>query len=157
MNTGNRDYELLLENAPDATIMIDREGIIRYINLQAERLFLYNREELIGKPLEVLIPERYRAVHRSHRANYARAPRLRMMGVHIKHLAGLCKDGREFPAEISLSPLPEGYVLAGVRSRMNAFPEATANPPMSTLVLLVIIATVLMQMIAAALLYFVLR
>lgn len=112
------DYEMLLENSPEATIMINAEGQIRYINLQAERLFLWNRAELIGERLEKLIPERYRGVHLTHRANYAKAPRLRIMGMHIRHLAGLRKDGREFPAEISLSPLPEGYVLASVRERL---------------------------------------
>lgn len=158
MNSGTRDYELLLENAPDATLMINSEGIIHYVNLQAERLFLYNRSELIGQPLEILIPERYRAVHRSHRANYGKAPRVRMMGVHIKHLAGLCKDGREFRAEISLSPLPDGYVLAGVRERMTEhLQEVPHGPVLSTLLVWVVLVCLIMQGMAGVALYFALR
>ena len=157
MNTGGRDYELLLENAPDATLMVNAEGVIRYVNLQAERLFLYNRSELIGQPLELLIPERYRGVHRTHRANFAKAPRLRMMGMYIKHLAGLRKDGREFPAEISLSPLPDGYVLAGVRERFVT--PIMQEPPvaLSVLIVWVVVVSALMQLVGSTVLYFALR
>ena len=149
---GPNSYELLLENAPDATLMINADGEVRYLNLRAELLFLYKRDELIGQPLEVLIPERYRTVHRSHRANYAKAPRPRMMGVHIKHLTGLCKDGREFPAEISLSPLPDGFVLAGVRERLSPNDASTRGWPVGLVVSLVI-----NLLLAQVLLYFALR
>ena len=151
MNTGNRNYELLLEHAPDATIMINPEGLIRYVNLQTERLFLYNRTELIDQPIECLIPARYRAVHLTHRESYAKAPRQRMMGIHISHLAGLCKDGREFPAEISLAPLPDGYVLAGIRERQI---KPQPKPRLSLNWVLILILT---QALGDLVLYFVLR
>ena len=155
MKNEHRDYEFLLENAPDATIMIDGSGTIRYINLQAERLFLYNRTELIGQRLEVLIPERYRGVHESHRANFAKAPRFRMMGVHMRHLVGLRKDGREFPAEISLSPLPDEFVLAGIRERFRGSEEARVafRQMLPSLIFLVLA----LQAVVASILYFLLR
>lgn len=112
-----QNYELMLENAPDAHILVSPTGEIMYVNLQTERLFGYNRSELVGQQLECLIPQRSRGVHLTHRSNYMKQPRLRMMGLKIPSLAGLRKDGTEFPAEVSLSPLGEGEVLAGVRER----------------------------------------
>jgi len=94
----------LLEYAPDATIMTDKDGRICLVNAQAERLFGYYREEMIGQPIEMLIPPRYRAKHVGERGGYFHDPHVRPMGVGLE-LHGLRKNGTEFPVEISLSPV----------------------------------------------------
>ena len=107
----------LLEYAPDATVIVDNDGIIRLVNSQTERLFGYYREELIGEPVERLIPARHRGRHAGERAAYSADPHVRPMGVGLE-LFGLRKDGSEFPVEISLSPVVtrEGtFVASAIR------------------------------------------
>jgi PAS domain S-box-containing protein len=97
----------LLELAPDAILVTDAEGRIALVNGQMEKMFGYAREELLGAPVEILLPERMRRGHVRHRSGYIAAPRTRPMGAGLD-LLGVKKDGREFPVEISLSPSHAG-------------------------------------------------
>ena len=97
-------FRQLIETAPDALVIIDRLGRIVLVNAQTERLFGYDREDLLGQSIEILIPGRFRAQHALHRVGYFKTPRARAMGSGLE-LSGLRRDGTEFPVEISLAPL----------------------------------------------------
>jgi protein-histidine pros-kinase len=114
-------YEQLVEHAPDALLLVDSEGIIRLANHQAETLFGYRREELVGSNVDILVPQSARKHHHVHRDGFFMAPRPRNMG-EGSDLEGVRKDGAKFAVEISLSPVntDEGmFVVAAVRDATN--------------------------------------
>jgi len=94
----------IFEYAPDTIVVVESGGRIERVNAQVERMFGYARKELIGKPVEILIPQRLRGRHVEHRTAYAADPHLRPMGEELR-LSGKRKDGSEFPVEIMLSPV----------------------------------------------------
>lgn len=104
----------LLDLAPDATVIVDPAGAIVFVNQQVERLFGYAPKELIGAPIETLLPERFRDAHPEHRMRFSSRPKPRPMGAGLA-LSGLHKDGSEFPVEISLSPVTtaSGLLVVG--------------------------------------------
>ena len=107
----------LFDAAPDAMLLVDEAGTIVLVNEQTERVFGFSRAELVGKPIEALIPSRFREGHLVHRQNYGKAARTRAMGIGLE-LWGQHRDGREIPVEIALAPIttPRGrYVSAAVR------------------------------------------
>ena len=103
----------LLDAAPDAIVGVDADGRIALVNTQAEQLFGYERGELLGRPVEMLVPDAVRSVHPRHRDRYIADPQPRPMGAGME-LAGRRKDGSEFPAEISLSAIEteEGLLVS---------------------------------------------
>ena len=103
----------LVEAAPDAIVAVDTDGVIGLVNAQTERLFGYDRDELIGQNVELLVPEHARSIHPERRSRYVSDPQPRPMGAGME-LAGRRKDGTEFPAEISLSAIDtdEGLLVS---------------------------------------------
>jgi PAS domain S-box-containing protein len=110
---GEEQFRALLELAPDAMVIVDHRGVIRLANAQTEEMFGYGRGELLGRPVELLLPQRFRAGHPGHRRAYAASQQVRPMGAGLE-LSGLRRDGAEFPVEISLSPLQtsEGLLVS---------------------------------------------
>ena len=105
-NTSEAYFRNLLESAPDAMIIVDGEGMIAIVNSQTENMFGYSRQELVGQPVEVLLPKEARQRHVALRKDYASNPRVRPMGSELQ-LTSRRKDGSELPVEISLSPVDD--------------------------------------------------
>jgi len=118
-------FRRVFESAPNGMVMTDEDGRIMLTNRQMEALFGYDREELIGQPIELLVPERLHESHRAHREKFRSERRPRMMGVN-QDLYGRRKDGREFPVEIGLSPLEseEGRLVLAAVADVTARKEA---------------------------------
>jgi PAS domain S-box-containing protein len=102
--TTEERFRLVVESTPNAIVMVNAVGAIVLVNSQAEKIFGYPREELVGRPVEVLVPERLRAKHPRDRASFIAAPTARPMGAG-RDLHGQRKDGSEFPVEIGLTPI----------------------------------------------------
>jgi protein-histidine pros-kinase len=110
-------FRALLEAAPDAVVITDSEGRIVLVNMQTERLFGYARKDVVGQPVESLVPDHLRARHVAHRRGFVTAPRVRAMGEGLE-LSGRRANGTELPFAISLSPVDteEGaLVCAAIR------------------------------------------
>jgi len=101
----NDQFRMLFEAAPNGVMAVDAAGCIALVNAQVEKMFGYSREELIGRPVEVLVPVRLRRRHGGLRKNFAAAPQARPMGMG-RDLVGARKDGSEFAVEIGLNSMP---------------------------------------------------
>ena len=114
----DRDFRAVFEASPDATLIVDRQGVIRDLNPQALSMFGWSRDEMVGFPVERLVPRANRGRHARSRGHYVKAPRPRPMGQGLELLA-VHSDGTTFPVEISLSPSilakGQGYVICTVR------------------------------------------
>lgn len=110
-------FKKLLDSAPDAMIIVNEQGRIMLVNIQTETVFGYRREELMGRPIEILIPQELRSLHEQHRKDYQREPKVRSMGVGME-LEAVKQGGQRFPVEISLSPMKTKkgmLILASIR------------------------------------------
>lgn len=118
LRDSERRSRWLIENAPDALVIADDDGRVIIVNKRLQELFGYQGDELIGKRIEVLLPERFRERHVAHRGTYRARPQSRPMGSRLDNLVGLHKNGSELPVEISLSGLPGSsglLIMAAIR------------------------------------------
>jgi PAS domain S-box-containing protein len=117
-----------VESSPSGLLMIDADGIIVLVNREIERLFGYAREELLGRPVEMLVPDRFRDAHPGFRGGFLSAPRIRAMGAG-RELFGLRKDGSEVPVEIGLTPIAtsEGFFVISSVVDISARRQAEAR------------------------------
>ncbi len=110
-------YRTLIQTSPDTILLVDHGGTIVYANEQLSRMFGYAEDDVLGHPIETLIPERFSERHPGHVRDYFADPRSRPMGIGLE-LIGSRKDGTEFPVEVSLNHVEldgEGYASAAVR------------------------------------------
>ncbi|MGH9326753.1 MAG: MASE1 domain-containing protein [Terriglobia bacterium] len=115
LRRAEQKFRALLASAPDAMVVINRQGEIVFADTMMEKVFGYAPAELLGKPVEVLVPKRFRSRHISHRTDFCGEARVRRMGEGLE-LYGLRKDGSEFPVEISMSPMESEEGLLVVRT-----------------------------------------
>ncbi|HEY5288263.1 MAG TPA: PAS domain S-box protein [Solirubrobacteraceae bacterium] len=116
----------LLELAPDAIVGAGRDGLIVLVNAQVEALFGYARDELLGQSVEMLVPQRFRALHPAHRREYFKDPRTRPMGAGLE-LFGERRDGSQFPAEISLSSIETDEGMLAIAAIRDVSERVVAN------------------------------
>lgn len=117
------EFRSVFEASPDGIVLVDEEGRIREANPKITELFGYGREELLGRAVEVLVPEAARESHRGKRTDFQAHPHVRPMGIGLE-LTGMRRDGSEFPVEISLSPMQTGrglFVIATIRDVSQRF------------------------------------
>ncbi len=110
-------HSALLDALPDGIVIVDAEGRIVDFNARAQGMFGYTRDEVVGKSVELLIPDQFREQHVTDRGRYHHKPHVRPMG-RQRALVARCKDGRELPVEISLSPYQSAtgsLVVAAIR------------------------------------------
>src|SRR5664280_3315252 len=110
MSSKGKRFESLLEAVPDALVGMNQKGVIRFVNRQTESLFGFDRDDLIGRPIDTLLPDPLWQVYAHHREDYFADPRSRSSGLELE-LSGRQHDGTEFPANISLSHIDTGDVL----------------------------------------------
>jgi PAS domain S-box-containing protein len=117
LQKAEQTFRGILEASPDPMILVNQEGIITLASPQTEKVFGYRQDELLGQPVEILMPRRFRAIHGQHLRGFFQSPRMRPMGSGLE-LSAERKDGREFPIEVSLSPIESSeqpVVLAVIR------------------------------------------
>ncbi len=98
------EFKIIIDSAPDSILFVNSDGLIKFVNKRVETNFGYTKKELINQKIELLIPNRFRVQHSSHRNNYIENPKSRAMGT-ATDLYGLRKNGEEFPVDVSISPL----------------------------------------------------
>lgn len=115
LKKAEKRFQALLESAPDAMVIVNSEGKLQLVNDQFEKVFGYSRQEILGKKVEVLMPERFHQSHNLFRSDYFKSPEIRPMGKEV-NLFGIRKNGEEFPVEISISPIEteSGMVVCAV-------------------------------------------
>ena len=134
MRGAEEDFRAVFEAAPDGILLVDPEGVILRANSRALELFGSREEELVGEPVELLVPATLRALHRKHRKGYIENPHTRPMGIGME-LSGIAKSGKPLPVEISLSPLDSSVGQAVIvvvrdlteRRRLKGFGVAALN------------------------------
>jgi len=118
-------FESLLEAVPDALVGMDQKGVIRFVNRQTEWLFGYDRDDVVGKPIETLVPEYLWPIYIEHRKEYFLDPRTRSSGLDLQ-LTGRHRDGAALPVNISMSHIDTGDVLLVVAAVSDV---TTRRPP----------------------------
>src|SRR5664280_106887 len=128
MSSNTRKFESLLGAVPDALVGMDQAGVIRFVNHQTESLFGYDRDDMVGQPIQMLVPEYLWEVYSEHREEYFADPRSRSMGLDLE-LGGRQQDGSELPVNISLSHLDTGDVLLVITAvrEVNGHAQALEN------------------------------